>query len=306
MSALPALVRIGNAPSSQSGDYINTDDLANTLAITSVTILSEGVVRVEDPSNLSVSTFFGPTLFDLFLQGPTRVEVLGDLTMGAGSVGLTAPEVRLEGILRDSGGSPLDASRLASSATSFVVGSGGSVDQASWMASENPTPPITITVDGASDANLVNVWNNVRLELRSGFVENLTLLASGSQVDWRGGQIGETGLFGFGGTIRIYGSQFERGPSAVCASLPPSSWTAAPASLTNVGACLRGRLESGETFLVNVNVGGTIEFIEAGPPAAVPGPGLWLVPVLAQAGWLFQRRIGQSRAAVDRASARAS
>lgn len=302
VSALPALVRIGNAPSSQSGDYVNAGDIANTLAFTSVTIAAEDVVRVEDPSNVSTGVF-GSSLFDVFLQAPTRVEVLGDLTMGAGGVWLNAPSVRLEGVLRDAGGSELDQTRLASTATGFVVGAGGSVQQASLMALENPALPTTITVDGASDANLVNVWSNVRLELRSGFVENLTLLASGSQVDWRGGQIGETGLFGFGGTIRIYGSQFERGPYAVCSSLAPSSWTPAPATLTNAGACLRGRLESGETFLVIVNFGGTIEFIEAGPAAAVPGPGLWLVPAMVQAGWLLQRRIACGRPSPDPASA---
>lgn len=305
-AALPALVRIGNAPSSQSGDYVNAGEIANTLAFTSVTIGAEEIVRVEDPSDLSESAFFGPTLFDVFLQGPTRVEVLADLTMGAGSVTLTAPELRLEGVLRDADGIELDQTRLASSATSYVVGSGGSAYQASWMASENPTPPITITVDGANDPNLVNVWSNVRLELQSGFVENLTLLAAGSQVDWRGGQVGETGLFGFGGTIRIHGSQFERGPFAVCSGLPPSSWTPAPATITNASGCLRGVLESGEPFLVVFNVGGTIELVPAAPPTAVPGPGAWLGPALLLVAGRSIRRSPPGPGAADRRSAGAA
>lgn len=290
-AALPLVVTIGNGPSNnQTGDYVNAGELAQTLVFTSVTIAADEIVRVEADVDLSESILFGQTLFDLFLQAPERIELLGDLEMGAGSVALNAPELRLEGILRDASGSELDQSRLASPASAFVVGVGGSVQQASLMALENPSQPTSILVDGASDSNLIQVWSNVALELRSGFVENLTLYSSGSQLDWRGGQVGEAGLFGFGGTIRIHGSQFERGPFTVCANIPPSGWTPAPPSQTNVGACLRGVLASGEPFLVTVNFAGTVELVAASPPAPVPGPGLWILPALAGAAGFMQRR----------------
>lgn len=309
--AFPAVVTIGNGPSSQTGDFIDASDISNTLAFTSVTIQADEVVRVEAPIDLSVSPLFGPTRFDVFLQAPVEVEILGDVRMGAGSVWLTAPSVRLEGALRDADGNALDSSRLQSPATGFVVGAGGSVLQASLMAVEYPAQATEIIVDGASDPNLVNVWSHVRLELRSGFVENLTLQASGSELDWRGGQIGDTGLFGFGGTIRIHGSQFETGPYTVCSNIPPSGWMPAPASLTNVGACLRGRLSTGESFLVVVNFGGTIEFVQADPPAAVPGPGWLIVPALGLVGWRAaagnraRRGWTVARSAVDHRSAAA-
>ncbi|MFO0689596.1 MAG: hypothetical protein U0900_12890 [Myxococcota bacterium] len=304
--AIPAVLRIGNEPSTPSGDYVNAAEIADTLAITSVFLDSEQIVRIEDPSDLSVSSIFGPTLFDLILRGPVRVEILADVRMGAGGVSILAPELRLEGVLRDADGVELDQTRLASSAATYFVGSGGSILQASWMASENPSIPTTITVDGANDTNLVNVWSNVQLELRSGFVENLTLLAAGSQVDWRGGQVGETGLFGFGGTIRIHGSQFERGPSAVCTSLPPSSWTPAPATITNAAGCLRGMLESGAPFLVGFNFGGTIELVPAAPPTPVPGPGAWLGPAMLLVAGRAIRRGAPGAGAADRRSADAA
>lgn len=303
-AALPLVVTIGNEPSSQSGDHVNATDISHTLAFTSVTIGADQLVRVEESIDLSSSPLFGPTSFDLFLQAPTRVEVLGDVRMGAGSVSLAAPEVRLEGVLRGADGEALDQTRLASTAPAFVVGSGGSIHQASLMAYENPSQPTGIVVEGASDPNLVQVWSNVRLDLRAGFVESLTLYASGSEVDWRGGQVGETGLFGFGGTIRIHGSQFEVGPYTVCSGIPPSGWTPAPASLTNVGACLRGLLSTGEPFLVIANLGGTIELVQAGPPAPVPGPAVWLAPALALAGGLALRSAGaRGGMEPDRASA---
>lgn len=302
--AAPAVVTIGNGPSTQTGDYVNATELSNTMAFTGVTILADQIVRVEEAVDLSVSPLFGPTPFDLFLQAPVRVEVLGDVQMGAGSVWLTAPEVRLEGVLRDADGVELDQSRLTSSATDFVVGAGGSVQQASLMALENPSQPTNIRVDGASDPNLVQVWNNVHLDLQAGFVENLTLNAAGSEVDWHGGQLGETGLFGFGGTIRIHGSQFETGPYTVCSSIPPSGWTPAPPSLTNTGACLRGLLSTGEPFLVIVNFAGTLEFIQAGPPTPVPGPAGWLAPALGLAGWRALRGRTSHGTPLDRAPAR--
>lgn len=290
-SALPTVVSIGNDPSSQSGDSINAIDLANTLCFTSVTIASEGDVRVVDSSDLSVSPVFGPTLFDLFLQAPDHVDVLGDLTMGAGGVWLNAPTVRLRGTLRDASGVPLDQTRLhvPNAPMQIEVGSGGSAEQASWLAYLNPSHPVEIVVDGANDPASINVWSNTRLELRAGQLENVTLLAAGSVFDWKGGQLGETGLFGFGGTTNVYGHDFERGPAAVCSGLPPSSWQPAPATITNAQGCLRGVLSSGESFVAGFNFGGTIHLIPTASPAPVPTAGWLLGPVLALAGALAAR-----------------
>lgn len=251
-----------------------------------MSILGEQDVRVVESSDLSISPVFGPTLFDLFLQAPAHVDVVGDLKMGAGSVWLLAPTVRLQGVLRDDAGVALDQTRLHAPDTAqrIEVGSGGSAEQASWLAYLNPSHAVEIVVDGATDPALINVWSNTHLELRAGLLENVTLLAAGSVFDWKGGQLGETGLFGFAGTANIHGRDFERGPAAVCSTLPPSSWQPAPATLTNTQGCLRGKLSTGESFAVGFNFGGTIHLIPAASPPPVPSTGWLLGPALAIAG----------------------
>ena len=288
--ALPSIVSIGNDPSTQNGDYVNAAEIANTLAFTSVWIEAEQSVRVVDPSDLSISPFFGPTVFDVTLAAPESIEVLADLKMGAGSVHFRGPLVRLEGVLQDADGNALDQTRLSSNAQQIDVGSGGRAEQASWLAWLNPGNPVLIRVNGATDPGLINVWDNTRLELQAGFLENVTLTTANSRFDWTGGQLGETGLFGFGGTVEIHGSGFELGPYVVCNTIPGSGWSPAPASLTNSSGCLRGTLASGEPFMTVFNFAGTIHLIPVSSPAPVPTTGWLLAPVALLAGWAAARR----------------
>lgn len=271
--AAPLVVQVGNGPDVNDGTYINAGSIATTLGLTSVTIAADNLVQVNEAINMSTG-LFGPTLFDLFLQAP-QVTILGDVTMGAGNLNLNGTSVTLSGILRGSDATPLDSTRLGTTATSITVGAGGSAVQASDLALTNSGNPVQVSVEGGSEAGLVNVWGNMSLAFTGGFMENVTLQAAGAVFDWYGGQLGTTGLFGFGGTANLWGTGFEIAPAGVCAALPESAWSAAPVSLTNAAGCARGQLQSGESFVVNYLTNGTITFNDVGPVVPVPAA-LWL------------------------------
>lgn len=262
---------IGNGP--DAADYINAQSLANTLAFTSVTIPADVKVQVDEAIDLSTSVF-GQTLFDVFLQAP-QVAILGDVTMGAGSVYLNGSSIDLAGVLRATDLTPLDTTRLDTTATTINVSAGGSAVQASDLAFTTGGNPVQVSISGGSESGFVNVWTNMSLALTAGFIENVTLYGAGSVFDWYGGQLGAAGLFGFGGTANLWGTGFEIAPAWVCAALPESAWSAAPVSLTNAAGCARGQLQSGESFVVNYQTNGTITFNDVGPVVPVPAA-LWL------------------------------
>jgi hypothetical protein len=271
-AAAEPVVLIGNGPDSGS-TYINAGSLANTLAFTGVTVMADATVQVDEAVDLSTS-LFGPTLFDLFLQAP-QVVILGDVTMGAGSVYLNGDSIDLAGVLRATDLTPLDTSRLDTTATTINVSAGGSAVQASALAFTNSGNPVQVSVSGGSESGLLNVWTNMSLALTGGFIDNVTLLGAGSVFDWYGGQLGDTGIFGFGGIANLWGTGFQIAPFVVCSTLPESAWVAAPTTLTNGSGCARGQLQSGEAFLVSYRTNGTINFNDVGPVVPVPAA-LWL------------------------------
>jgi hypothetical protein len=266
------VVLIGNGPD-VCCDYINAGSLANTLAFTSVTIAADATVQVDEAIDVSTG-MFGPALFDLFLQAP-QVAILGDVTMGAGSVYLNGSSIDLAGVLRATDLTPLDTTRLDTTATTINVSAGGSAVQASDLAFTNGGNPVQVSVSGGSESGFVNVWTNMSLALTAGFIENVTLQGAGSVFDWYGGQLGDAGIFGFGGIANLWGTGFQIAPFVVCSTLPESAWVAAPATLPGGSGCVRGQLQSGEAFLVSYRTNGTINFNDVGPVVPVPAA-LWL------------------------------
>jgi len=266
------IVAIGNGPDINDGTYINAGSLANTMAFTSVTILADQTISVVEPIDLSTSVF-GPTLFDLFMQAPT-VNVEGDVVMGAGNVYFNSAVINLDGTL-SADGNDLDHTRLSSMATTINVGGTASALQALSLGYANSSQAVAVNIFGGQFAGeYAYVYNNVHLSMSGGTIEGVQIGAT--VFDWYGGQILSGGLFSFfGGTMNVYGSDFQIAPYGTCGFINESSWVAAPLQLNNAGGCVRGQLADGSSFETQYNISGQLNFIQA---AVVPVPA---------AAWLF-------------------
>lgn len=266
------IVSIGNGPDVNDGTYINAGSLANTMAFTSVTILADQTVSIVEPIDLSTS-LFGPTVFDLFMQAPT-ISVDGDVIMGAGNVHFNTAVLNLNGTL-SSGGNDLDYTRLFSTATTINVDGTASALQSLSLAYANSSQAVAMNIFGGQFAGeYAYVYDNTHLTMSGGTIEGVQIGAT--VFDWYGGQILSGGLFSFvGGTMNVYGTNFQIAPYGTCGFINESSWVAAPLQLNNAGGCVRGQLADGSSFETQYNVGGQINFIQA---AVVPVPA---------AAWLF-------------------
>lgn len=293
--AVPLDVQIGNAPSSQDGTYINAGDVANTMAFTTVYVAATGSASIVEPVDLATS-LFGPTVFGLWLDAPT-ISILGDVAMGAGDMRfVNAGTINLSGTISDNG-VPLDYARLlmtpAGGTVQVNVDGTGSPTQGGWLAYANPGTAVLMDILGGSHDELVNVWANMQVGMAGGAVENLTLY-SGAVVDWTGGQIlgsYSTGIFGFGGTVNVYGSGFQLAVNnGNCAALPESAWSAAPGQVTNASHCLRGLFGDSTSFMTTFQTNGTMNFI---PLATVPVPAAAWLLASALAGLGALRRLSR-------------
>lgn len=266
------LVAIGNGPDMNDGTYINAGSLANTMAFTSVAILADQTVAIVEPIDLSTS-LFGPTLFDLFMQAPT-VNVDGDVNMGAGNIHFNSAVLNLNGIL-SSGGTDLDHTRLSNTATTINVDGSASALQALSLGYANSSQSVAVNILGGQfTGEYAYVFNNIHMTMSGGVIEGVQIGAT--VFDWYGGQILSGGLFSFfGGTMNVYGSDFQIVPFGTCGFINESSWGTAPLQLNNAQGCVRGQLADGSSFETQYNVSGQLNFIQA---AVVPVPA---------AAWLF-------------------
>ncbi|HEY9199850.1 MAG TPA: hypothetical protein VIR60_10825, partial [Gammaproteobacteria bacterium] len=169
----------------------------------------------------------------------------------------------------------LDYSRLFSTATTINVDGTASALQALSLGYANSSQAVAMNIFGGQFAGeYAYVYDNVHLTMSGGVIEGVQIGAT--VFDWYGGQILSGGLFSFvGGTMNVYGSDFQIAPYGTCGFINESSWVAAPQQLNNAGGCVRGQLADGSSFETQYNVSGQLNFIQA---AVVPVPA---------AAWLF-------------------
>ncbi len=139
----PSAVSIGNGTQTANGTYLNAQQLANNLVITSITVQASGEITIVNPSDLSTSTS-GTPQYNLSLITPT-LNVYSNLNMAAaGNLYLTDSTINLNAEIT-SGGTLINPSRVIGTATQVnVLSSTASVQQAMDIAST--TLPVVVQV----------------------------------------------------------------------------------------------------------------------------------------------------------------
>jgi hypothetical protein len=123
-------VSIGNGVTAPDGSYLNAASVADTLAFTNVAVNATNQISVVDPIDISVSGFWGPTLFNLNLTAPT-FNLNNNLIMGGGNVIFTGNTANLSGRMTTAFPILLGPGRVQSNATTFnVLANTASVQQA--------------------------------------------------------------------------------------------------------------------------------------------------------------------------------
>jgi hypothetical protein len=146
-----ATVSIGNGPQQVNGSYINAQNLANNLVVTSITIQASTSLTIVDPIDLSSSSL-GTPKFNLSLVSPV-CNISNSVIMAAqGNLFLTCNVINITGPI-SSGGTILASSRISSTATQVNVGPGANLQQAIDLSSTTGTPTVSVAA-GQYNGNL--------------------------------------------------------------------------------------------------------------------------------------------------------
>ena len=154
----PVTVSIGNGTQLPDGSYLNAQNIANTLALTSVHIQGTSSITIVDPIDLSTSTS-GTPHFNLFLNSPTcnidnsvNLAAGGGLFLTCGTLNLNAPIT--------SGGTILNPSRSEGTATQVnVLSNAASIQQG--IDESSTTVPATIQISPGQYAENLTIGQQV-------------------------------------------------------------------------------------------------------------------------------------------------
>jgi PEP-CTERM motif len=148
----PSSVDIGNGTQQSNGTYLNAQQLANNLVLTSITVQAYGLITIVQPSDLSTSTS-GTPKYNLSLVTP-QLDVNYNLNMASsGDLYLTDTTINMNAMIT-SGGDLIDPSRVIGTATLLnVLSPAASIQQAIDISS--PSSPVVLQVSpGQYNENL--------------------------------------------------------------------------------------------------------------------------------------------------------
>src|SRR5258707_14367310 len=109
-------VTIRNDPASPDGSYLNSTNIANSLALTNVRVDSTNNIDIAENINLANSPAFGPTYGTLALNTVT-INLVHSVLFGAGNLNLNAQTVNLNAKVTGTNGLVLAGSRITGTAT---------------------------------------------------------------------------------------------------------------------------------------------------------------------------------------------
>lgn len=283
---------IGNGPDTMDGTYLNADGLAHALTFSNITLFADNYVSIVDPIDLSISTFYGPTTFNLAL-GSALVNINNPIVFGSGNFSVEAaqfpwvvPTLNLGATITDTSATLLGGTRLSGTATQVnVTSANASIQQGIYLSSA--AAPATIAVAfGTYNQNVDlnrpqphqlafdnNVTLNGNLDINSGSfsasggtgnltVNNLTL---GTAAGGNAGHTQTGGSMTVNGTLALGNAASSTGTY----NLQGGTLTAGTIDTVNPGTAafnFTGGTLAVDTFIGNlVNNGGTLA------PGASPG-----------------------------------
>jgi hypothetical protein len=185
------IVSIGNGPAAPDGSYLNSTNIANTLAFTIVNVSATTSIDIADPIDISTSPSFGTTFFNLSLAAPT-VNLNNNINLSASS-NLVLPGVstfNLTGKVTN-GATVLGPTRfLSNSAVTQVnvLASTASIQQAVDLSSA--TSPVTVAITTGQSNETVSISKSLTLSTSApaGHINNgdLRLLSSAATITLSG------------------------------------------------------------------------------------------------------------------------
>ena len=164
------VVFIGNGPNLPDGSYLNAEHLAITLAFTSVEIEADTEIVIVDDIDLSQSSFFGRTYFDLSLTAPT-ISINHNIQIGNGAIIIDSNTLNLDGLIT-SDGTLVGPVHLITRATTQVnvLSNAASIQQAVRTVGYL-TNPATVQVSAGQYHENLDITRSVLLKGNAGTAE---------------------------------------------------------------------------------------------------------------------------------------
>ena len=165
------VVFIGNGPNVPDGSYLNAGNLAITLAFTSVEIEADTEIVIVDDIDLSQSSFFGRTYYDLVLRAPT-ISINHNIQIGNGAIIIDSNTLNLDGLITWHDGTLVNQARLITRATTQVnvLSNAASLQQAVRTVGYL-TNPATVQVSAGQYHENLDITRSVLLKGNAGTAE---------------------------------------------------------------------------------------------------------------------------------------
>jgi hypothetical protein len=157
----PTVVSIGNGTQLSDGSYLNAQNLANALALTSVIVQATTSITVVGPLDMSSGGVYGTPRYNFTLSAPV-CNIDGDLNLSIyGPLFLTCGTVNLDGEIT-AGGTTISPSRVTSTATQVNVQSNSASIQ-QGIDDSSDTSPVTVQVSPGNYAGNLTINHPVTL-----------------------------------------------------------------------------------------------------------------------------------------------
>lgn len=257
-AAAASIINIWNGAASGDGSYLNSGNIANTLAFTNVNVSATQEIRYIETVNLANGSF-GQTFFNLTNTAP-KTTVSGDVTMGFGNFVVTSATIDLDGRLYAGygvgtfDGSLLGATRLTGNATTVnVLSNTGNLQQAIFL---TQTSPGLSTINAAfGSASSLSFNMDTQMFLSGGLLSGAVAMNHANSY------------------LELHGYNFELDAGSGFTGIGSGPISA-------MSGQLRGYLNSGDSFNVSFTQGsaGRINVVSAVP---VPGAAWLLTSALA-------------------------